>query len=301
MFRHPYRVFPCLAFSALLLALPDVPKVYRFRQPPASPAQIPSGEAVSVFPDLTAQSASTSANGQAPKSDRLQESSRLEIVRKVSGEFCHAVIAIPAGKGGVRIHAGKPLDEKVLHQSVLRSGAAINAGDQAQVTQIEFRDKEIIFDINGGARRGTRFRDRIHVEFGGGPSVRSQQTGPPGLQRNGATLYLDFGRRVPDLTAEQILQNLAAVLDFSRQRSASVQWVDTLPPEIKKAIQDKHAVVGMDSEMVIAAMGRPDKKIRERDEDGLETEDWIYGRPPGRTVFVKFAGEKVISVKQFPQ
>jgi hypothetical protein len=52
--------------------------------------------------------------------------------------------------------------------------------------------------------------------------------------------------------------------------------------------------------MVIAAVGRPDKKVRERDEDGLETEDWIYGHPPSRTIFVKFAGEKVISVKQFP-
>lgn len=299
---HPYRAFSCLAFSTLLLTALDVPKVYRFRQPPASASEIPAGEAVSVLPDLTTQKPPAPAPpaGQASKSDRLQDKSRLEIVRKISGEFCHAVVALPGGKGGLRIHAGKPLDEKNLHQSVTQHGAVISAGDQVQITQIQFREKEIVFDINGGARKGTRLRDRIHLEVGGLPTARVEQTGAPGLQRNGATLYLDFGGRLPDLTPEQLQQELAGILDFSKQRSASVLWVDTLPPEFQKAIEDKRAVVGMDQEMVIAAMGRPEKKVRERDADGLETEDWIYGRPPGRTVFVKFSADKVISIKQFP-
>lgn len=303
MSQHPYRVLPCLAFSALLLSLADVPKVYRFRQPPPSDAEIPAGEAVSVLPDLGPQAVPAPPAGQTSKpakSDRLQDSSRLEIVRKISGEFCHAVVPIPAGKKGLRIRVGKAVDDKAIIQSVSHSGTAINAGDQVQVTQIQFRDKEIIFDINGGGRKGTRLRDRIRLEVGGIPTARVEQTGPPGLQSNGATVYLDFGGRVPDLTPEQLQQYLAGVLDFSKQRSASVLWVDTLPLAIQKAIRDKRAVVGMDQEMVIAAMGRPDKKVRERDEDGMDTEDWIYGRPPGRTVFVKFSGEKVISVKQFP-
>jgi len=57
--------------------------------------------------------------------------------------------------------------------------------------------------------------------------------------------------------------------------------------------------VGMDREMVLAAMGRPDRKVRERDADGNDTEDWIYGNPPGRTIFVTFIGEKVARVQQF--
>ena len=32
--------------------------------------------------------------------------------------------------------------------------------------------------------------------------------------------------------------------------------------------------------MVIAALGRPDRKVREQDSEGNDTEDWIYGRPP---------------------
>jgi hypothetical protein len=31
--------------------------------------------------------------------------------------------------------------------------------------------------------------------------------------------------------------------------------------------------------------------------DGLETEDWIYGYPPGKITFVTFANSKVIKVK----
>jgi len=32
--------------------------------------------------------------------------------------------------------------------------------------------------------------------------------------------------------------------------------------------------------------------------DGVETEDWIYGVPPGKIVFVTFNGNKVIKVKE---
>jgi hypothetical protein len=57
----------------------------------------------------------------------------------------------------------------------------------------------------------------------------------------------------------------------------------------------------MDREMVLAALGRPDRKVREKGEDGSETEDWIYGKPPAKTIFVKFDGDKVTKVEQFPQ
>jgi hypothetical protein len=55
----------------------------------------------------------------------------------------------------------------------------------------------------------------------------------------------------------------------------------------------------MDQEMVIASMGRAEKKVRERGPDGNETEDWIYGSPPAKTVFVTFEGDTVINVKEF--
>ena len=117
----------------------------------------------------------------------------------------------------------------------------------------------------------------------------------------GATLYLDFDKQVPDLTPDELKQYLSGLLDFSKQHSAAVQWMDSQPPDIQKAIQDKRPTVGMDREMVVAALGRPDRKVREKTPDGDETEDWIYGKPPAKTIFVKFDGDKVTKVEQFPQ
>jgi hypothetical protein len=93
---------------------------------------------------------------------------------------------------------------------------------------------------------------------------------------------------------------LAVVFDFSKQRSAAVTWTASLPPDIKEAIEKKQAKVGMDQEQVLAALGRPDRKVRERTPEGTETEDWIYGHPPTKTVFVRFTGEQVSKVSQYP-
>jgi hypothetical protein len=117
----------------------------------------------------------------------------------------------------------------------------------------------------------------------------------------GATIFLDFDKPVPDMSPDDLKQYLSGVLDFSKQHSAAIQWIETLPPDIQKAITEKQPAVGMDREMVIAAIGRPDRKVREKTEDGGETEDWIYGKPPAKTVFVRFEGEKVTEVKQYPQ
>ena len=52
----------------------------------------------------------------------------------------------------------------------------------------------------------------------------------------------------------------------------------------------------MTRDQVLMAMGPPRDKLRET-VDGLDTEDWIYGLPPGRITFVTFANSKVIKVK----
>lgn len=289
--------FACIVLSALLFTDADVPEGFRLRPQDTQQVEFPPGESLPLLPDLPPAEQQKSAK----KADRLQPESRLELVRHISGEFARAVKPLPAGKKGFRIKVGQALDESALHQAVASNGPAVNTGDTVQVTRLEFREHEIVLDLNGGGRRKTRWRDRIQIGVGGMPRVSTTTNEPaPGYQGVGTTLYLDFGRPLPDITPDELKQYLASVLDFSKQRSASVQWVETLPPEFRKAIQEKRAMVGMDREMVIAAVGRPERKVRERDSNGLETEDWIYGQPPGKTVFVRFAGDHVVSIKQFP-
>lgn len=256
-------------------------------------------------------SAAPSAEGteNRPRADKLRPESRLALVRYVSGEFVHARKPLPGGKQGYLLRAGQPVNQQELDRLVTRRGAAVNTGDPAQITRLEFRAHDIVVDVNGGGRVKKRWRDRLHIELGGGgfpvPSTQTtttQENGPPGIRPGmGSTIFLDFGKDVPDLTPDELKQLLDPLLDFSKERSAAVHWVDTLPPEMKKAIEERRAVVGMDREMVVAAMGKPDRKVRERDEQGDEIEDWIYGQPPGLTVFVRFQGDKVTRVKEFPK
>jgi hypothetical protein len=230
----------------------------------------------------------------------LQPMSRLSLVRYVDGEYVQVVRAIPVGKKGFHLKAGVPLNENALRMAVSSAGSAINPGDRAQITNLDFKDKQIVVDINGGGRGKSRLRDRIHLEVGGLPTVTTTPDTPVNTHA-GATLYLDFDKPLPEMTAEDLEQFLSGVLDFSKRHSAAIQWVETLPPEIQKAIQDKQPVVGMDHDMVLAAMGRPDRKVREKGTDGSEIEDWIYGTPPAKTIFVSFEGDKVTKVHQYPQ
>ena len=292
-----------LAIAAMLLADADVPRVTYLRPPrPSPPVEIPPGQSIPVLPDLTLP-----AEPQQPakKSDRLQPESRLQLVRYISGEFVKLVKPLPGGKKGFRIQVGQPLNEQVLRQLLANNGAAGSSGDMVQITKIEFKSQEIVLDINGGGKGRTRWRDRIQIQMGGSmpqATVTDSRNVAPVAQGQGATLILDFGRPLPDITVAEMKQTLADFLDFSKARSAAVHWVDTLPPQIQKAIQEQRVEVGMDREMVVAAIGRPERKVREKDpEGGFEIEDWIYGQPPGKTIFVRFAGDKVVSVKQYPQ
>jgi hypothetical protein len=301
------RLASMMATAALLLSA-DATGVMHMR-PSSQPVVFPSDASLPVLPNMSpatdpgqaAPKNSKSDSGQPAKSkdSRLQPDSRLALVRFVDGEFARILQPIPAGKKGLHLKAGAPVDDRVLHATLGSSGSAINPGDNAQITSLEFKDRQIIVDINGGGRGKTKFRDRIHMEVGGMPTMTTNQA--PVNTHAGATVYLDFDKPLPDMTPDELKQYLSSVLDFSKQHSAAVQWIETLPPEIQSAIADKRPAVGMDHEMVLAALGRPDRKVREKEPDGTESEDWIYGKPPAKTVFVKFEGDKVTQVEQFPQ
>lgn len=298
-----------ISLSLFLFVAADVPGVERLHSTTSpSPAFSPEDE-ISLFPGaLPAEDNQAQPNQQnKPKSTTLQDASKLELIRYVSGEFAKAIKPLPAGKEGFLVYVGKPVAYDQLDRAVATHGAAVNSGDHVQITKLDFRDHSIIVDVNGGGRGKKNWRDHIQIGMGGAPTVSSrtttqQENGPPGIRPGmGSTIFLEFNKTIPDLAPEDLKQLLSPLLDFSRQRSASVQWADTLPPEMKKAIQERRPAIGMDREELIAAIGKPEHKVRERDSDGNEIEDWIYGQPPSKTVFVRFMGDRVTSIKQYPQ
>jgi hypothetical protein len=295
-----------LAVFALVAA--DVPAVERLRSTAVPHNEAPEGD-ISLFP--SAQSPSDDQQHPASPAQRsgpLQEQSKLDLIRYVSGEFAKATKPLPRGKDGFYLYVGQPLMLDQLDREVANHGAAVNAGDNVQITKLEFHDHTIAVDVNGGGKGKRNWKDSIQMGMGGGfptgstSTTKTDDNAVPGvIPGTGSTIYLEFKKSVPDLTPDDLKQLLAPFLDFTKQRSASVHWVDTLSPELKKAIQDRRPTVGMDREEVVAAIGKPEHKVRERDAQGNEIEDWIYGQPPSKTVFVRFQGERVTSVRQFPQ
>jgi hypothetical protein len=301
-----------ITIALLLFADADVPKAMSLRsEPDAAAEKFPPGDSIPLFPlvmSSAGQEQTQSAPASGKKSATLQETSKLALIRYVSGEFAKARKPVPAGKEGFILFTDKPINQESLDHAVARHGAAVNTGDNAQITNLEFREHTIVVDINGGGRLKKHWRDRIQIGVGGPtmpvgqPTTTTQEQGPPGIQPGmGGTIYVQFPKAVPDLTPDELKQILGPFLDFSKERSASVHWIDTLPPEMKKAITERHAVLGMDREEVVAAIGKPDRKVRERDANGNDTEDWIYGHPPDKTVFVRFTGDRVTAIKQYPQ
>ncbi len=280
----------------------EAPWTTAFYVEPGSAGPGSNGPIVSVADQAQQQQAqqaqqSTSTSNANKKSEPLQASSRMEIIRFVDGEFAVASKSLPGAKKGFHTSVGKPIDEHALAQALANTGTAVAAGDTVQITSIDFRPREIQIDINGGSQGHFHLRDHLQVGVGGMPttSTVTQSSSQP----LGATILLDYGKTVPDMSPDDLKHDLSPFLDFSKQKSATVNWIDTLPVEYKNAIKEERAVVGMDHDMVIAALGRPDHKVRERDEKGDDTEDWIYGNPPGKTVFVTFLGDKVVRVKEF--
>lgn len=274
----------------------DTSDVNRYRKPLLPGASSSNAAAPSDVSNLTPVLISVGPQSKG-KAEPLQPQSRLEIVRYVSGEFAKVLRPIPSGKKGYRIAVGQKVDESELRSDLRKGGAAANPGDTVQVTGIEFRAKEIVVEINGGGKGHFHIRDHLQVGIGG---TAAPGTGPSQTQEPvGGTLVLDFGKQVPDMSADDLMTDLQPFLDFTREHSGAVNWIDTLPPQFKDAIQNREAVLGMNHDMVLAALGRPEHKVRERTPSGDETEDWIYGSPPARTTFVTFAGDKVIRVEQF--
>ena len=211
---------------------------------------------------------------------------------------------LPGAKKGFHIKAGQAVDKVALEKALTSSGAAVNRGDSVQITRIDFAKQAILVELNGGGKVHWSWREHLQGQIGLPVQVDTTMINPdavpPPAPKTGATLYIEFGRAVPYVSVDQVKQYLAEVLDFTKQRSAATLWVDTLPPEIKQAIKDKRPTVGMDREEVLTALGRPERKVRERNTEGQEIEDWIYGHPPSQTTFVRFTGEKVSQIDQYP-
>ena len=235
----------------------------------------------------------TLAVGLLPAADKLEPEQRIAIIRGMSAEFATSRILLPRSKKPLEYPSDGKYDRPTWDTAAKTLGPAARVGDMVQVTKVEIGKDEIVLEINGGMKGGRKWYENVQVGVGNSTvPVRGNTTQAPG----GTTIALKFDKAVPALEPSDIKKMLAPILDFEK-RTATEQVIDTLPPEIKEAVKDKRVIEGMDRDQVLMAVGKPRTKVRES-KDGSDTEDWIYGLPPGKVSFITFSNGKVVRVKE---
>jgi len=181
-----------------------------------------------------------------------------------------------------------------LQQLLALWGPSIKPGDPAQISYVRIKEDHIHFDLNGGPIRRKKWYQHIQVSGANGtpvPLSNDEQVQNP----HGSYLDVYFDKYVPEMNAAQLRDLLYPVLDFTSHNKEEA-YLDTVPPKVKEAIKAHHVLVGMNTEMVLHAMGKPPRKVREKEGD-VEYEEWIYGQAPQDVDFVRIVGDEVVRVE----
>jgi hypothetical protein len=225
----------------------------------------------------------------------MNSRNRQEIIRTMQSEQGFAMRPFPKGHKGLNLVANgklEPAGESYLDM-VTKEGTSARPGDRLVLTDVKIKDSKIIFDLNGGPDAKHRFLR--HIEVGTDPVYMNPVIQDGDADPTGARLTLDFKGHIPELTGAQVKALLAPLISFDVKTPIQA-FTDTLPPQLKEAILNHRVLVGMSTQMVLFAMGQPWRKVREMDGQ-MPFEEWIYGRPPQATQFVRINGNRVIRVE----
>lgn len=254
---------------------------------PTSSAQVFTVGMKTATADVTTEFHPTRV--ELPK-EPLDQKGRQELVRDLESEqgFAHRELPLGAGLQLIANGTMTPRDEQ-YKRILYEKGQSAAAGDRVQITNLQFHGDRIIIDLNGGPYAKHRILSHISLN-----DIPLAQQGPIAT---GCRITLVFEGGVPEVTAAEVKALLDPVIDF-RAKSSAEAYSDTLPPKVREAVAAHEILVGMNRRMVLASMGEPKTKERERadsnDPDSPIYEEWIYGDPPKPTQFVRFKNGRVM-------
>ena len=225
---------------------------------------------------------------------QLSQNARFEILRTVMAQQAAARTAMPLD--GVELTDTGEVNLEKVTKELDKEGVIIESGKVVTITSINFGDKDIEIELDGGGKKTKGILDRIQVGIGGqttpigGPDQKEEEP-------KGSRIVLKFAGKAPaGLTPDQLRQLLDPVLDFNKSNFLKT-GVDALPPEFKEAVELKEARIGMDKSTVLLALGRPNNRVRET-VNGIEQEDWIYSGKGYRMTFVTFEDNVVVRIRE---
>lgn len=230
-----------------------------------------------------------------PLPAQITRDAKFEILRTVIADQAAARVGMPFGTDGIELSDSGEVNREKVEKEIKKNGQSIEIGKVVTVTEIAFDDNKIEIELDGGGKNKKGFFDRLEVGVGNQTTPVSRDDPK---KAKGSKIVLQFAQKVPaNLTPDELKQFLSPVLDFNK-RSFLKTGLESLPPEFQEAVKVKEARIGMDRETVVMALGRPDRKIREKT-DGIETEDWIYFQRGLRAQFVTFENEVVVRIRQY--
>ncbi len=250
----------------------------------------------SASPDPSQNAATKPAVTEiAPDAPKMTRQTRLEIIRDFETQLVYARTAFPMGAKGLNLRNGVITPNgQDLQQILAINGPSIRPGDPAHISFIRIKEDHIHFDLNGGPVHRRKWYQHIQVSGANGTPVAAAPDQPI-ENPHGSYLDIYFDKYVPEMNAAQLRNILLPALDFNA-RNKEEAYLDTVPPKAKEAIKEHHVLVGMNTEMVIHAVGKPPRKVREKDGD-TEYEEWIYGQSPQDVDFVRIVGDEVVRIE----
>ena len=226
----------------------------------------------------------------------IKKDNRYQLIRLMNAEFAWVKLSLPHSQEGIKIHPDGKIDPhgRDFQMDLARYGPIARPGERVQITNVEIRDKSIYLELNGGAVKKSKWYQRLTVGGMGGEAPVA--AAPDNSRAMGTSITVEFKRHVPEMTAAELKQILSPLLDFS-VKSAAQAYAESLPKNVQDAIKEHRVLVGMNKEMVTYSVGRPPQRIREKDQEGKEYEEWIYGQSPADVQFVRFEGDVVSQLK----
>ena len=226
------------------------------------------------------------------KEKKLSVDERLALLRGLTAEYAKAKVLIPRSKKFLVVEPTGKWDKEAWEKAAVEFGPAARVGEMVQITKVKIEDDRVELELNHGLKTGPKWYERVEVGMGSGSTPIS---GRDNVAKAGTNMAIVFGKNIEALEVADVKKMLGQILDFE-MRSVTETYMEKLPEPVRKAIEQKRVIEGMDREQVRLAVGQPVRKER-RIVEGDELEDWMYGRPPGKLTFVTFTGSKVTKVK----
>lgn len=264
-------------------------------------AQAPVNSGSQPQPTAVNSAAENSPNGAqkaspiAKNAPHMSKDTRFQIIRDFETQLVYARAMFPMGTKGLKLQDGVTTPSgPELQQALALWGPAIKPGDPAHISYVRIKDNFIHFDLNGGPVHRRKWYEHIQIEGNGGATMSPGNNEAP-ANPHGSYLDVYFDKYVPEMSASQLRELLYPVLDFNAHNKEEA-YLDTVPPKVKEAIKAHYVLVGMNTEMVLHAKGKPPKKVREKEGDN-EYEEWIYGDAPQDVDFVRIVNDEVVRVE----